>query len=761
LTAVLGISAFYHDSAAALVVDGDIVAAAQEERFTRKKNDPGFPEQAIAYCLREAKLKADQLDYVAFYDKPYLKFGRLLETYLSYAPSGLRSFEQAIPLWLKQKLHLPRVIRRGLGGQTKAALIFLDHHQSHAASAFFPSPFSEAAILTLDGVGEWSTTTFGTGAANRIELTRQLTFPHSLGLLYSAFTYYCGFKVNNGEYKLMGLAPYGRPIYKDTIYKHLIDLKPDGSFWMNMDYFNYCQGLTMTNKRFHRLFGGPPRRSEEALEQRHMDVAASIQAVTEDVVMALGAELHRQTGLRRLVLAGGVALNCVANGKLLRQGPFEDVWIQPAAGDAGGALGAALFVWYQLLGKPRSATGRDAQKGSFLGPQHSSADIRRLLDQRGADYQHFADEDELLAHVAGCMAEEKVVGWLQGRMEFGPRALGARSILGDARSPRIQSTMNLKIKFRESFRPFAPCVLREHVHEWFQMRPSEDSPYMLLVAPVREERRVPLSPQDQERLRTDPDLLRRVNIVRSQVPAITHVDQSARVQTVDERHGRLYRLMQRFHAKTGCPVIVNTSFNLSWEPIVESPEEAFETFMQSEMDVLVLEDCVLHKARQPRGFAARAGRAHADGRDLDGHATTLDPLLPEQAPPLTDRLLREFAALWVLFCGAFAASGYVRGRWPSAVAFTALALALGPAGLVKPRSIGPVYVLLTALTAPVGRIVARVLLAVLFFGVFTPFAWLLRLAGHDPLHRRKPSGQQSYWTAKVVPADVHSYFRQS
>jgi carbamoyltransferase len=627
LTAILGISAFYHDSAAALVVDGDIVAAAQEERFTRKKNDPGFPTRAIACCLREAGLTAEQVDYVVFYDKPYLKFGRLLETYLSYAPSGLSSFEKAIPLWLKQKLHMPRTIRKGLGGHTTAPLVFLDHHQSHAASAFFPSPFAEAAILTLDGVGEWSTTTLGTGKANKIELTQQITFPHSLGLLYSAFTYYCGFKVNSGEYKLMGLAPYGRPVYKETIYKHLLDLKPDGSFWMGMDYFNYCQGLTMTNGRFHGLFGGPPRRPDSELQQRHMDLAASIQSVTEDVVLALGRALHRQTGMDKLVLAGGVALNCVANGRLLREGPFTDIWIQPAAGDAGGALGAALFVWYQLLEKPRTVSEADSQKASLLGPRHSSESIRRLLTEKGAAFRHFTDEGELLDHVAQCMAEEKVIGWLHGRMEFGPRALGARSILGDARSPRIQATMNLKIKFRESFRPFAPCVLREHVHEWFRMRPGEDSPYMLLVAPVLEERRVPLSPDDQQRLRTDPDLLRRVNIVRSQVPAVTHVDYSARVQTVDARHGRFYRLMKKFHEKTGCPVIVNTSFNLSWEPIVESPEEAYHTFMQSEMDVLVLEDCVLHKAEQPLGFTVWA-RPGANGK-ADEASPWADPLTGE------------------------------------------------------------------------------------------------------------------------------------
>jgi carbamoyltransferase len=759
LTAILGISAFYHDSAAALVVDGDIVAAAQEERFSRQKNDPAFPAQAIACCLREAGLTAEQLDYVAFYDKPYLKFGRLLETYLAYAPSGLSSFRMAMPLWLKHKLHLPRTIRQGLGSRARAPLVFLDHHQSHAASAFFPSPFSEAAILTLDGVGEWSTACLGTGSGNKIELTQHLKFPHSLGLLYSAFTYYCGFKVNHGEYKLMGLAPYGRPVYKDAILRHLVDLAPDGSFWMNMDYFNYCQGLTMTGRRFHRLFGGPPRRPDSELQQRHMDLAASIQAVTADVVLALGRELHRRTGMTNLVLAGGVALNCVANGRLLREGPFTDLWVQPAAGDAGGALGAALFVWHQLLEQPRTVAAPDSQKGSFLGPQYTAEDVRGFLKQQGAVFRQFSRENELLHEVARLLAEEKVVGWFHGRMEFGPRALGARSILGDARSPRIQSTMNLKIKLRESFRPFAPCVLREHVHEWFAMRPGEDSPYMLLVAPVLEKRRVPLSPQDQECLRTDPDLLRRVNVVRSQVPAVTHVDYSARVQTVDERHGRFYRLLKAFHEQTGCPVLVNTSFNLSWEPIVESPQQALYTFLHSEMDVLVLEDCVLYKKQQPPGLKART--PPFPRREADAGGPCADPLVPDQAPPLTDRVLRQFALVWIAFCGAFAGTAYARERWVSAAVLACLAIAVGPIGLVRPRTIRPLYTALMAVTRPVGRVVSDVLLTLLYFGVFTPFAILFRLLGRDSLGRRKRPGQHSYWIPKPLPADVSGYFRQS
>jgi carbamoyltransferase len=596
LTAILGISAFYHDSAAALVVDGEVVAAAQEERFTRKKHDPGFPTHAVAYCLGEGKLTPSNVDYIAFYDKPLTKFERLLETYLAYAPSGLRSFSMAIPVWAKEKLFMRRTIRRGLNGPARAPLVFLDHHESHAASAFFPSPFEEAAILTLDGVGEWSTTTYGIGRGNRIRLSHHLQFPHSLGLLYSAFTYYCGFKVNSGEYKLMGLAPYGQPVYREAIHKHLIDLKPDGSFWLNMEYFNYCQGLTMTNRRFHELFGGPPRPPEADLQQRHMDLAASIQAVTEEILLRLGRDVHRQTGQKNLVLAGGVALNCVANGRLLREGPFEDIWIQPAAGDAGGALGAALFVWHQLLERPRQAHGPDSQKGSLLGPRFSMEEIRRFLSASEVPCQQFEDESDLLEHTAQLLAEEKVVGWFQDRMEFGPRALGARSILGDPRSPKMQATMNLKIKFRESFRPFAPSVLQEYGHEWFGLQPEQESPYMLLVAPVREEHRVPISAEQLKVMRQDPDLRHRVNVARSTVPAITHVDYSARVHTVDEaRNGRYYRLLKTFHELTGCPVLVNTSFNVRGEPIVCTPQDAYRCFLATGMDALVLEDFVLHK----------------------------------------------------------------------------------------------------------------------------------------------------------------------
>jgi carbamoyltransferase len=593
---ILGLSAFYHDSAATLVVDGEIVAAAQEERFTRKKHDPSFPARAVEYCLREGRITLDEIDYVAFYEKPIRKFERLLETYLGVAPAGYKSYAMAMPVWLREKLRHPAMIREGLGGTLRAPLIFTTHHESHAASAFFPSPFEEAAILTLDGVGEWTTTAMGVGQGHRITLTRELAFPHSLGLLYSAFTYYCGFKVNSGEYKLMGLAPYGQPKYRDLILKHLIDLKPDGSFWMDMRYFNYCQGLTMTSAAFHELFGGEPRRPETSIEQRHMDLAASIQSVTEDVVLAMGREIFRETGMKHLVLAGGVALNCVANGRLLREGPFDDIWIQPAAGDAGGSLGAALFTWYQLLDKPRAPHGRDSQKGSLLGPKFDTRDICAWLDGQGVTYHRASSESELLERVARLLTEEKIVGWFQGRMEFGPRALGARSIIGDARSTKMQATMNLKIKFRESFRPFAPIVLESEAHKWFDLDDDHASPYMLIVAPVLPEHRVPIDAATLQTMETDPDLRNRVNVPRSTIPAVTHVDNSARLQTVDEsRNPRLTALLEEFHRQTGCPVLVNTSFNVRGEPIVCTPQDAYRCLLATDMDALVLEDVLVLK----------------------------------------------------------------------------------------------------------------------------------------------------------------------
>lgn len=590
---VLGISAFYHDSAAALLVDGKIAAAAQEERFTRKKHDPAFPSSAVDYCLAEARIAPEDLDFVAFYEKPLLKFDRLLETYLSYAPAGLKSFKMALPLWVKKKLYLKREMSQGLQGRYKGRYVFTEHHESHAASAFYPSPFDEAAILTVDGVGEWATTTFGVGRGHKIDLQKEIRFPHSLGLLYSAFTYYCGFKVNSGEYKLMGLAPYGEPKYVDRIRGKVIDIREDGSFRLDMRYFNYCQGLTMTNKAFEELMGQPRRSAESELSQFYMDVAASIQEVTEEVILKLGRHVHEQTGMKKLCLAGGVALNCVANGRLLREGPFDDVWIQPAAGDAGGALGAAQFVWHQLLDNPR--TQESDQGASYLGPAFSQESINAVLDAKGAVYEVAEDDEALCQQVAELIADENVIGWFQGRMEFGPRALGARSILGDARSEEMQKTMNLKIKFRESFRPFAPVILRERVQEYFGMRQSEDSPYMLLVAPVQENKRLHVNGNAE-----GVEGLDKLKIARSVVPAITHVDYSARVQTTDQdRHGIYHKLLQAFEAKTGSPVMINTSFNVRGEPIVCRPEDAYHCFMGTNMDVLVLGRAILKKEKQP------------------------------------------------------------------------------------------------------------------------------------------------------------------
>jgi carbamoyltransferase len=592
---ILGISAFYHDSAAALVRDGEIIAAAQEERFTRKKHDNRFPADAVNYCLEAGGLRAEELDYVVFYEKPLLKFERLLETYISYAPRGFRQFLMGMPLWLRQKLHLPREMDRALGNRYEGRYVFTEHHESHAASAFFPSPFDVAAILTMDGVGEWATASFGTGINNKIEVTHVMQFPHSLGLLYSAFTYFTGFRVNSGEYKMMGLAPYGEPKYYDLIMDKLIDLKEDGSFRLNMSYLPYCHKTVMTGGKFEELFGGPPRKLESPLTQREMDIAASIQAVTEEIMLRAAQHVHRQTGMKNLVLAGGVALNCVGNGRILREGPFENIWIQPAAGDAGGALGAALFVWYQLLDNERKVDDMDKQRASLLGPDYSSEQIRQFLDSVNAGYHSFTDEEQLIDKVAELMNDEKVIGWFQGRMEFGPRALGNRSIIGDARSEKMQSLMNRKIKFRESFRPFAPCVLREDVKDYFEMRNEEDSPYMLLVAYVREDKRL----QPDVPLETLKGL-DKLKVKRSVVPAVTHVDYSARIQTVDaQRHPKLHRLMSTFKDKTGCPVIINTSFNIRGEPIVCSPEHAYRCFMATNMDVLVMENLLLYKGEQP------------------------------------------------------------------------------------------------------------------------------------------------------------------
>jgi carbamoyltransferase len=595
---ILGISAFYHDSAAAMVVDGDIVAAAQEERFTRKKHDPGFPARAIAYCLEAAGCDMGGVDHVVFYDKPFLKFERLLETYLAMAPRGFRSFRVAMPIWVKEKLFqkslLVDELRRLPGGERwNGSLLFTEHHLSHAASAFYPSPFERAAVLTMDGVGEWCTTSLGLGRGNELRILKEIHFPHSLGLLYSAFTYYTGFKVNSGEYKVMGLAPYGEPKYAGLIKDHLIDIKEDGSFRLDLSYFDYCTGLTMTNEKFHRLFGGPPRKPEVWLTQREMDLAASIQKVTEEVVLKLGRSIARETGERNLCLAGGVALNCVANGKLLKDGCFERIWIQPAAGDAGGALGAALACWHQFLDRPKCPPNGhlDGMHGAYLGPEFDLAETRRQLDACGARYEVLED-DEVVTATADALTEGKAVGWMQGRMEFGPRALGARSILGDARSPTMQKLLNLKVKYRESFRPFAPSVLREDVAEWFEL--DTDSPYMLLVADVVPRRRRTMTEEERALFGID-----KLNVVRSEIPAVTHVDYSARIQTVHrETNPRYWRLLEAFKQRTGCPVIVNTSFNVRGEPIVCTPTDAFRCFMGTEIERLVVGNCWLEKERQ-------------------------------------------------------------------------------------------------------------------------------------------------------------------
>lgn len=595
---IIGISAFYHDSAAALVHNGDIVNAAQEERFTRIKHDASFPRQAIEYCLRDAGIEAEQLDYVVFYDKPFLKFERLLETYLAFAPHGFNSFRLAIPLWLREKLFLKDLLRKKLKLLApkldwEKRLLFSEHHVSHAASAFFPSPFEEAAVLTMDSVGEWATTSLAVGRGNRLEIIKEINFPHSLGLLYSAFTYYCGFKVNSGEYKLMGLAPYGKPRYATLILENLIEVKPDGSFRLDMSYFDYCTGLTMTNTNFYKLFGGPPRKPEAPLTQREMDLAASIQQVTEDIILRLTRSIAVETGLKNLCLAGGVALNCVANGKVLNDGCFKSIWIQPAAGDAGGAIGAALAAYHLHIGRPRMVTtdGSDTMKGAYLGPAFMQEDIERRLLHAGAKFE-VMDDETLIRTCVEILENGQALGWFQGRMEFGPRALGARSILGDARSPHMQSTLNLKVKYRESFRPFAPSVLHEDVDKWFEL--GCDSPYMLLVSNLLKSRRT---------MMTEVELalfgINKLNVPRSEIPAVTHVDYSARIQTVHAgTNPRYHALISAFKAKTGCPILVNTSFNVRGEPIVCTPEDAFRCFMGTEIDALAIGNCLLKKELQ-------------------------------------------------------------------------------------------------------------------------------------------------------------------
>lgn len=678
MTAILGISAFYHDSAAALVVDGVVVAAAQEERFSREKHDAELPHQAIQACLDKAGLTQSDLDYVAYYEKPLQKFERLLETYLAVAPAGFRSFATAMPLWLHDRLRIRKQLRAATGN---VPLVFVEHHQSHAASAFFPSPFDNAAYLTVDGVGEWSTATWGVGHGNLLTENQQICFPHSLGLLYSAFTYHCGFAVNDGEYKLMGLAPFGKPVYVDTIRRHLIEIHDDGSFWMNMRFFNYCQGLTMTNQRFSQLLGIPVRAPESEIEQSHRDLAASVQVVVEEILLRMANHIHQQTGLTDLVLAGGVALNCVANGRLLREGPFQRIWVQPAAGDAGGALGAALLTWYELLGNSRSVDESgtvDHQVGSLLGPAFDDATIATVLDKQNARYHVVDDAAELSRQVACSLSEGQVVGWFQGGMEFGPRALGNRSLLADARSPQMQARLNRAIKRRESFRPFAPIVLQEYVSQWFDLAEGVESPYMSFVAGVKQDG----------------------------IPAITHVDRSARVQSVDDlRNPKLHRLLTAFHKQTDCPVLVNTSFNVRGEPIVCTPQDAYRCFMGTEIDLLVMGNCLLHKSEN---LPSEAGDSAASP-DRDSVSVGQAEGVAELSPLL--RLLHA-----------------AHGRW--------MRLAHG-----------------------ISWLIAQVLLALVFGLLVTPIGLALRVCRYDPLLKKRPGGA-SFWRSSGPRAPRSRYLKQ-
>lgn len=735
---ILGISAFYHDSAACLISNGEIHAAAQEERFTRKKHDARFPRHAIDYCLQQASQpQGKQLDLVAFYEKPFLKWDRLLSTYLAVAPSGVRSFVKAMPVWIKQKIWIKELIRKELGFD--GPIIFPEHHESHAASAFFPSPFEEAAILTIDGVGEWTTTSVGRGKGNRVELIADLHFPHSLGLLYSAFTYYLGFRVNSGEYKVMGLAPYGDPVFREAILRELLDLRDDGSFRLNLSYFNFMAGLTMTSPAFHQLFGGPPRQPEAELTQRHMDVARSIQAVTEEVMLRLGRYACDLAQSRHLCLAGGVALNCVGNGRLLREGPFEEIWIQPAAGDAGGALGAALLGWYHYSNQTRPARPKgNVQHGSFLGPEY---DAREFLNGAGIPHVELG-EDDLLARVAQLLDEGKVIGWFQGRMEFGPRALGNRSILGDARLPTMQETLNLKIKFRESFRPFAPSVLRERVADYFEL--DKPSPYMLLVAPIKRSLR-----QHAEDALPDGDFRRRLRAPRSSLPAITHVDYSARIQTVAaEDNLKFHRLLSAFERQTNCPVLVNTSFNVRGEPPVCTPGDAFRCFMRTEMDFLVLGNFLLDKAEQGRSnFPLEPVKDVADDNEFAS---------PDQSPASLRRFgftLGSAAAL----LGAVLVWRQRGAGWP----LISIGGILFLTAVLAPSTLRWLYRPWILLSLALGWLVSRLLLTIIFFVVITPLGWLQRILGKRQIEIAFRTDAASYWQSRTVqpmPADYEKQF---
>ena len=762
---ILGISAFYHDSAAALITNGNLTAAAQEERFSRVKHDSTFPFKAVQYCLKEGQLGPGDIEYVVFYDKPLLKFDRLLETYLAYAPRGLRSFLEAMPLWLKTKLHLPRIIRRELGPEFRGRLLFTGHHEAHAASAFFPSPFQDAAVLTVDGVGEWDTATIGVGENNEVRLLRALHFPHSLGLLYSAFTYFCGFKVNSGEYKLMGLAPYREPRFAQRILDQLIDLREDGSFAMDMAYFNYCEGLTMTGKAFEALFEGPPRKPDSMISKRERDLAASIQKVTEEVLLRMAQTTKELTGKKHLCLAGGVALNCVANGKLLRNNLFDDIWIQPASGDAGGALGAALLLHYQLLNNDRNAEAGDLMQGALVGPSFGDDQVERALTEAGVSYRRFEDEADLLTETADALAQEQIVGWFQGRMEFGPRALGARSILGDPRSPRMQAQMNLRIKYRESFRPFAPAVLRERVSEYFEL--DTDSPYMLLVADVAKAIRRKLN-EEAIRKQEDDDLRVRVNVVRSEVPAITHVDMSARIQTVDEkRHGRFWKLLNAFSQKTACGLLVNTSFNIRGEPIVCTPEEALRCFLGTEMNLLVMGNHIIEKvAQKPLSDAEKAKYQENISEDSGQQGYIYNRFAEVDWNP-DRRERRKFGFTLALGFPVMATMLFlilrlVTGDWrPHApVALAAIGSSTGLLLGFIPAIARPFYCLWYFLICMIDTVVTTFLLTLCYAVVLTPVGLAMRIFGRQPIQKGFTRETSSYWREVSEARTLARYYRQ-
>jgi carbamoyltransferase len=730
---ILGISAFYHDSAASLIQDNNLIAAAQEERFTRLKHDYKFPNNAIEYCLKEAKISPSDLEYVAFYDKPFLKFERILESYLHYAPIGIRSFIKAMPVWIKKKIWIKSLIQEELPG-FEGKILFPEHHRSHAASAFFPSPFSEAAIVTTDGVGEWTTTSIGFGKENSIKLLQELKFPHSLGMLYSAFTYYTGFRVNFGEYKVMGLAPYGEGKYVQTIMDNLIDIKEDGSFHLNLEYFNFPVGLTMTNRKFNRLFDGPPRKPESKITQKEMDMARSVQEVTELILKRICNHAKEKTGAKNLVLAGGVALNCVANGKLLQNTDFEDIWVQPAASDAGGSLGAALSVWYEYLNNSRTnEQERDHQQGSYLGPEFSDSEIRGFLEHNNIAFHKLSDTD-LIKETARLLAEEKIIGWFQGRMEFGPRALGARSILGDPRSPRMQKKLNLKIKFRESFRPFAPSVTEEAVTKYFQF--DRPSPYMLFVAEVAEDKRRQMNENEKKLFGID-----KLNVVRSEIPAVTHVDYSARLQTVNKNiNKKYYSLLKEFGGQTGCPVLVNTSFNVRGEPIVCSPQDAYKCFMKTEMDYLVLGNYLLDKKKQPDTLPviSEKNAAIKDER-RENNSSVID------TSKFKDRNeWKKFGIGLSIILAVFATIQWVRGTPLFSVFYLTAGIILA-SGLLFPIILKPIFILFSYIGFGLGWIMTRVILSVLFFSILTPIGLISRLFRKRYLQTNISKNEKSYW----------------